>query len=391
MEQHSDESSMLLYAAGDLEAFSPIFRRWKDPVFRYLYHLVRESAETVYQSTWLKVMERRAEYTENDRIKGWLFGIAHAQLMEHLKTRGLEKIMEIEETAVETSIHNLHELHFRSRFEQGLMEGVCALPAKLKEVFLLDEEGLTMEEIAEAICVSATVARSRLDQAHMILQRTLGAWGASMEVKSETWKVIREVDRNSLLDDQLLATSKVPRQPPQLVTLEPTQDAEPEKPKSESVWNLVKPRYAIVGLFMAIAIGTAYFAVYAVPQSVKHEIRQPTAAKPKAAPTPPRVADGVESPPALQNAVETPPPLLEPTPAMATPRAKFAAKAKRTPQVSEMDIEDDEPAEDNMNLVEAQPEVVQQPEMVWVRQPDNSYWKESIPQRSAPYFVGGAR
>lgn len=395
MEQHNDETLMLLYGAGELQRFQVLFDNWRHAVYRYLYHLVREDAEAVYQATWLKFIERRAEFTENSRFKPWLFGIAHGQLMENLTARRMEKIMEVEDAAVEISSHNLHELHFRSRFEQGLMEAISALPAPMKEAFLLSEEGLTIEEIAEAVCVSNAVATSRLEHAHAIVIKTLSAWGVPMGDTSETWKTIRDVERNDILDDQLLATSKLPDWPPKLVNLDVPAESEAEDKSPTSIWSKVRPSYAIAGLLLSIAVGAAFFASV-IPATVKREFQQAKSVTKKASQPPAKMAEPTIPPAPSLGGVKTAPLVDVSAEAARKPRAKVAAKpALKRPKVDEVTDEalDDAQvvADDASAKVTPEPAPPQPPKMVWVRQPDNTYWKDSIPIGSAPFFIEGSR
>lgn len=396
MTQHNDKTLMLLYSAGELEHFQSLFAGWKDPVYRYLYHMIREDAETVYQSTWLKFIERRAEFNENTNFKGWLFGIAHTQLIEHLADRGLESIMDAQEKAAEASSQNLHELYFRSRFEQGLMGAISTLPGMHKEVFLLSEEGLALEEIAEAIFVDTTVAKSRNRHASEILGKTLSAWGlGSMDNISDTWKTIREVMRNDVLDDQIVATSKLPDWPPKLVNLDelnpPEQVAEVKKPTS--IWNRVKPAYAVIGLVMAISIGTVFFLSF-VPDKVAH-VASATAIKTKPLAQKPPI-QAIEIAPIVES---VPPIVLDEN--AGQPFKKVAFKKPHKTFVSEENILDAKALEEleahELALAAASAEIAPEPapppppKLVWVQPPDNSYWSDSNPIKSAPYFTGKNR
>lgn len=396
MEPRNDNSLMLLYGAGELKHFETLFRAWNDPVYRYLYHMLKEEAEAVYQATWLKFIERRVEFREDENFKAWLFGIAHSELIENLKSRGLESIMDAKESAAEISSQNLHELHFRSRLEQGLIAAVSTLPAQHKEAFLLSEEGLSIEEIAGATFVSSTVASSRLKHAHEILDKTLSAWGTSMKGNLVVWSSVRDVERDGHLDDQILATSKLPDWPPKLVNLEEEiQDAEaPEDEAPKTLLGRIRPIYAIIGLVLAIAVGVGYVVSFSTGHM--NPVQQAKVARPapstsgKVAETP--KAEIVETAPFVESV-----PATRVDPFVPSTNRPLKHKATKRP-VPEPEVEVDPLVDENELALAAaeaeagtEPDTPPEPQMVWVRRPDNSYWNESNPIKTAPYFVGGGQ
>ncbi|MBL8406652.1 MAG: RNA polymerase subunit sigma, partial [Candidatus Accumulibacter sp.] len=60
----SDERLMLAYRAGDADAFTTLYRRYRGSLYRYLAQQCGDPAvaEDLYQETWIKVVHARADY-----------------------------------------------------------------------------------------------------------------------------------------------------------------------------------------------------------------------------------------------------------------------------------------------------------------------------------------
>jgi hypothetical protein len=56
-----DSALMLRYRDGDVNAFETLYRRHKDPVYRYLLRLCRhrDTAEDIFQEVWGKIVRAR--------------------------------------------------------------------------------------------------------------------------------------------------------------------------------------------------------------------------------------------------------------------------------------------------------------------------------------------
>ena len=161
-----DSALMLRYQDGDVAAFEILYRRHKDPVYRYLLRLCgqAEAAEDVFQEVWGKIIKARASYRPTAKFTTYLYRVAHNCFIDHIrrnKRHADNTILDPErlgdgaeslETATERSLA-------RERLEAALVE----LPEEQRDAFLLREEGgLSVDEIAAVTGCNRETAKSRL-------------------------------------------------------------------------------------------------------------------------------------------------------------------------------------------------------------------------------------
>ena len=161
-----DSALMLRYRDGDVTAFETLYRRHKDPVYRYLLRLSghNETAEDVFQEVWGKIVKARASYRPTAKFTTFLYRVAHNCFIDHVRrnkrhagSMSLEPELhpdtgESPETATERSLA-------RERLEAALAD----LPEEQRDAFLLYEEGgLSVDQIAAVTGCNRETAKSRL-------------------------------------------------------------------------------------------------------------------------------------------------------------------------------------------------------------------------------------
>lgn len=89
MQHLSDEELMCQYQKGDVLAMDEILRRYKNPVYRFIYRLCRnvEEADDIAQDVFLKVHQYRFSYTPSGKFSTWIFSIAHNLFIDSFRKR----------------------------------------------------------------------------------------------------------------------------------------------------------------------------------------------------------------------------------------------------------------------------------------------------------------
>jgi RNA polymerase sigma-70 factor, ECF subfamily len=154
----------------DPELLDELIGRYQYRLFRYLVYICgnRETAEDVFQETWVRVLDRGHQYDGKAKFETWLFTIArHLVIDLHRKKRpqSLEALTEAEENPVQVPAGGASALDLvAAREEQaGLTESLNRLPAILREVLLLRfQEDLKLDEIAVVLAVPMGTVKSRL-------------------------------------------------------------------------------------------------------------------------------------------------------------------------------------------------------------------------------------
>ena len=168
VDEPSDATLMLAYAAGDMEAFSQLYARHRTPLYRFLLRQLRNEAlaDELFQDIWQRVVTHRADWKPDAPFTGWLYRIAHNRLNDHWRAQkhrppapgdAEERVARI--TDQDTPERALSEFEERRRLQLALAE----LPDDQRTVLLLRlEQELSLEEIGEATGVGREPVKSRL-------------------------------------------------------------------------------------------------------------------------------------------------------------------------------------------------------------------------------------
>ncbi len=183
--EDTDESLMLLYAAGDIAAFDKLYGRHELRVWRYFLRSVRVPAvaDELMQDVWFAVARQASNYEVKARFKTWLFTMAHNRLVDYFRTAKHHVSLHtneddgdgqlIDTLAADSGFGPLRQLESREQ-AKALIAAVEQLPADQREAFLLQAEAdMSVEEIATATGVSFETAKSRLRYARNSLRQQL--------------------------------------------------------------------------------------------------------------------------------------------------------------------------------------------------------------------------
>jgi RNA polymerase sigma-70 factor (ECF subfamily) len=174
----TDAALMLRYRDGDVDAFDLLYRRHNDGLYRYLLRLClnRHTAEDLYQEVWSRVIKARRRYRPTAKFATYLFRIAHNCFVDHLRRNsriaagsGVDP-----DQLMDSSIATLEEQTERALLRRRLAVALEQLPDEQREVFLLVEEaGLSLDDIAAITGVHRETAKSRLRYANKKLKAAL--------------------------------------------------------------------------------------------------------------------------------------------------------------------------------------------------------------------------
>ncbi len=187
----ADELLMVRYQRGDRKAFATLVERHHRPLYNFVLRLVADGsvAEELTQETFLRVVQRAADFKHEARFSTWLYAIARNLSIDHLRKRRLRQHPSLDQSRTRdpegpTLREALPDLHPRSNVERTavsgqiadtLLEAVAALPEDQREVYLLREiANLPFKEIAEATDSGENTVKSRMRYALERLKLALG-------------------------------------------------------------------------------------------------------------------------------------------------------------------------------------------------------------------------
>jgi RNA polymerase sigma-70 factor, ECF subfamily len=180
MAPDDDGDLMLRYARGDMRAFETLYRRHRAPLYRYLVRQTHhaETANDLFQEVWSKVIASRDRYEPRAQFRTFLYRIAQNCFIDHCRRSSVRNESNGGEDGWEAALPGSEQdrpdtcaehAQLMARYRAAL----AALPAEQRDVFLLYESGLSLEEIATLSAVGTETAKSRLRYAVAKLRATL--------------------------------------------------------------------------------------------------------------------------------------------------------------------------------------------------------------------------
>lgn len=155
----------------DPELLDRLIERYHYRLFRYLICLTgrRETAEDLFQETWVRVLERGRQYDGESKFEAWLFAIAR-HLVIDLQRRRQPRFLDLLDAESDGQPPVIVQdqpsaLEFIVQRETSDRVGAAmgGLPASYREVLVLRfQEEMALEEIAAVVSAPLSTVKSRL-------------------------------------------------------------------------------------------------------------------------------------------------------------------------------------------------------------------------------------
>lgn len=183
LQDMTDEELALSYADGNNRAFDLLLLRNQSKLFSYILFVVhdRETAEDIFQETFVKVISRLQEgrYTVSGKFGAWIMRIAHNAIMDWYRDKASMRIVD---TSADNDLSNIpgadiFEGNIENRFVNSqIMTDVRrlldALPPMQREVvYMRFYQQLSFKEIADSTDVSINTALGRMRYALLNMRR----------------------------------------------------------------------------------------------------------------------------------------------------------------------------------------------------------------------------
>jgi RNA polymerase sigma-70 factor, ECF subfamily len=176
----SDEELIQSWQAGDPAAFSALYSRFADRLFRFVARMAssRAEAEEICQEAWLAVIDGRTRYQPSARFVTYLFSIARRRSIDRLRRNGRHRELGSESCDVELTQdeETLQPERVADNAHNAgvLIAAISELPALQREAFLMQVEGdMSLDEIALATDSAREAVKSRLRYAMRRLRAAL--------------------------------------------------------------------------------------------------------------------------------------------------------------------------------------------------------------------------
>ncbi len=178
----SDEALAARYLRGDTQAFRELATRYTTPIYNLARRLTRDpmEAENITQETMLRALNALPRVSLDRPLRPWFFKIAVnlcRQWAERKRPQVFSEFQETEEAGVEmipdsapSPLEQLEEAELQAHVQRQ----VDRLPPVDQTVIVLRYvEGLSYEQIAEAMKLPLNTVRTRLRRAKLKLRAAL--------------------------------------------------------------------------------------------------------------------------------------------------------------------------------------------------------------------------
>jgi RNA polymerase sigma-70 factor (ECF subfamily) len=163
--------------AGEPKAFEELVIAYQHRVFGVALRMLgsRAEAEEIAQEVFLRAHGAVANFRGEAKLGTWLYGIASRLCLNRLAspdrrvTRGDAALADVPAATVDAAM-----AAERAELEAAMHAAIAELPDERRLVLVLrDLEGLSYEQIAEALALDPGTVRSRLHRARMQLKEKL--------------------------------------------------------------------------------------------------------------------------------------------------------------------------------------------------------------------------
>lgn len=171
---------------GDRDAFDALMRRHERKVFNFAYRLSGnyDEANDIAAEAFVRVYTRIQSFRGDSAFLTWLFRIVTNVFLDARKRRrsrpaeSLEQLIDADDRALarhadEASVNPQAELE-RAERDELLQRAIASLPEYQRAMILLYHvEGMSYEEIAQAMDLPVGTVKSRLNRARRALREAL--------------------------------------------------------------------------------------------------------------------------------------------------------------------------------------------------------------------------
>lgn len=178
----ADDELVGLYIDGDNRAFDVLIDKYKDKLFSYVFHIVKDAelANDIFQETFIKAITtiNSGRYAANGKFAAWVTRIAHNLIIDYYRQEKSENVQSCD--CADYDLLNDRELcdetvedwMVRNQIHSDVRRLVRALPKSQQDVLLLRYyKDMSFKEIADLTNVSINTALGRMRYAILNLRK----------------------------------------------------------------------------------------------------------------------------------------------------------------------------------------------------------------------------
>jgi RNA polymerase sigma-70 factor (ECF subfamily) len=179
----TDQQLVELYQQGNESCLTVLIERHQKRIFSAIYFLVndRETAEDIFQDTFVKVINtlKKGTYNEEGKFLPWVLRIGHNLVIDHFRrNQRMPLVHDKEDYSIIESLkltdENAQDKIVREQIYKEVRLLVEELPFEQKEVVILRHfADMSFKEIADATGVSINTSLGRMRYALINLRKII--------------------------------------------------------------------------------------------------------------------------------------------------------------------------------------------------------------------------
>lgn len=184
-----DEALVRRARAGDRVAFGELVRRYQRPVYGFVYQMTgsAEAAEDVTQEVFLRAWRYLDRFDARRPFRPWLFRIAANRAASGYRHEKLRETAPLEEVTHEpVAPDNVSLANEQRELGEAVRTALQDLsPQQRQAVLLVELQGLTAPEAAQAMGCSAVTVRQHVFRAKKRLRQLLAGYARADELATD--------------------------------------------------------------------------------------------------------------------------------------------------------------------------------------------------------------
>ena len=187
----TDEELIKRFQDGDVDAYSELVMRYKDPLFNYVARMMKDRvfAEDIVQETFVRVYHNRDRYQQIAKFSTWIYTIAINLTKTELRRQSLRRFFSLSGMTEDGKSFELpdHKVNLEKTAEDSIIrlqirEAIDKLSKTFREVIILrDIQELSYDEISKIVGVPLGTVKSRVNRGRTRLKKLLQGIQAAEE------------------------------------------------------------------------------------------------------------------------------------------------------------------------------------------------------------------
>jgi len=170
-----DSLCMRSIAEGDREAFANLVERWQTRLINFFYRSTsnRADAEDLAQETFIELYRVAPRYEARGTFNAFIFTVARRRLIDSYRKKARRPLDYIDPTDFAMQQQAEESDHTRE-IEEAFHRALATLPDNHRHaILMLQQQGLSYNEIAEALDASLSAVKTWIHRARTHLREEL--------------------------------------------------------------------------------------------------------------------------------------------------------------------------------------------------------------------------